>query len=144
MVLVGLALILVSKFVFLPIRIQGVSMLPTYKENRVNFVNRLSYAFHEPQRGDVVAIRLAGQSIMFLKRVVGMPGETIGFHAGQCYIDGEPLTEPYVKSACSWESPDQRLGPGEYYVVGDNRDMASFEHTQGIALRQRIVVKILL
>ena len=59
-------------------------------------------------------------------------------------INGEPLTEPYVKSACSWEIPDEHLGPGEYYVVGDNRDMASFEHTQGIALRQRIVGKILL
>ena len=55
-------------------------MLPTYRSNRVNFVNRLSYRFHEPRRGDVVAIRLSGFSVMFMKRIIGLPGESVAFH----------------------------------------------------------------
>src|SRR4051812_3823764 len=64
----------VSKFVLLPIRVEGISMLPTYKERGVNCINRLAYIFHEPRRGDVVAVRLAGQHVMLLKRIVGLPG----------------------------------------------------------------------
>src|SRR4051794_16935477 len=88
----------IAKFVLLPIRVEGVSMLPTYKENRVNFVNRLAYVWSKPKRGDVVAIRLAGPSVMYMKRIVGMPGETVEFHAGNLFIDGQLLPEPYVKS----------------------------------------------
>ena len=73
----------VAKFVLLPIRVEGVSMLPTYRENRVNFVNRLAYIYSKPKRGDVVAIRLAGPSIMYMKRIVGLPGETVEFHSSR-------------------------------------------------------------
>src|SRR5256885_394737 len=90
----------VAKFVLLPIQISGPSMLPTYNEHGVNFVNRVVYLFHEPRRGDVVAIRLAGPSIMFMKRIIGLPGETVAFHQGHVYIDGKLLDEPYVKLPC--------------------------------------------
>src|SRR5712664_129888 len=68
------ALVAIAKFVLLPIHVEGISMLPTYRENRVNFVYRLAYVRSQPKRGDVVAIRLAGPSIMFMKRIVGLPG----------------------------------------------------------------------
>src|SRR3989440_12938563 len=87
-VVLVVACIVVSKYVLLPIRIEGGSMLPTY-HNGVNFVNRLAYLSHEPRRGDVIGIRLAGHSIMFLKRIVGLPGETVAFHRGRVYINGE-------------------------------------------------------
>lgn len=134
----------VAKFVLLPIRVEGVSMLPAYKENRVNFVNRLAYIHSPPKRGDVVAIRLAGPSVMYMKRIVGLPGEIVEFHDGQLLIDGQVLPEPYVKFGCRWEHPAERVGPDEYYVVGDNRSMRYFEHTQGRAQRNRIMGKVLL
>src|SRR5215831_2761166 len=88
-----------TRFVFLPIRVDGGSMLPTYKERGVNFVNRLAYLLHEPRRGDVVGIRLAEQSIWFphflyMKRIVGLPGETVAFHGGHAFINGKVLDEP--------------------------------------------------
>src|SRR5712672_3128060 len=92
--------LLISQFVLLPIRVEGASMLPTYKESGVNFINRLAYAWSDPKRGDVVAIRLAGPHIMFLKRIIGLPGETVGFHDGRAVIDGVILDEPYVKQPC--------------------------------------------
>jgi len=134
----------VFRFVFLPIRVEGASMFPTYKDRRINFVNRLAYLFHEPQRGDVVAIRTSGISIMYMKRIIGLPGETVAFHDGHAYIDGKPLDEPYVKFPSAWEHASRQLGPNEYYCVGDNRSMPQADHTEGIAERERIVGKVLL
>jgi hypothetical protein len=62
--ILALAAVLVPKFILLPIRVQGASMWPAYKENGVNFVNRLAYRWSEPKRGDVVAIRLAGDHVL--------------------------------------------------------------------------------
>jgi len=132
------------RYVLLGIRVDGVSMMPTYKQNGINFVNRVAYLFHEPRRGDVVAIRISGISIMYMKRIIGLPGETVAFHQGHAFINGRPLEEPYVKYNCDWELPPQLLGPQEYYFVGDNRSMAAPDHTKGVAPRSRIVGKVLL
>ena len=135
----------VFKFILLPpVRINGPSMLPTFRENSIHFVNRLAYVWHEPRRGDVVSIRLAGNSIMYLKRIVGEPGETIEFSDGRLLVNGRVLDEPYVKSPCRWDMPPQKLGPDEYFVVGDNRVMPIEDHYLGAAARSRIVGKVLL
>jgi signal peptidase I len=137
--------LLVRNFVLLPVRVDGGSMLPTYQDHGIHFVNRLAYLFHEPRRGDVVAIgMLAGDHIMYMKRIVGLPGETVGFHQGRVYINGNPLDEPYVKLPGDWERAPEQIGPDHYYVVGDNRDMAWEGHTQGRAPRDRILGKIIL
>lgn len=136
--------ILVFKGCVLPIRVQGGSMEPTYHNHSVNFLNRLAYWRHEPQRGDVVGIRFAGKSVMLLKRVVGRPGETIAFQRGHVVVNGTPLDEPYLKLVSDWERPPVTLGPDEYFVVGDNRSMPMQDHTFGIAKRERILGKIML
>lgn len=143
-VLVAVCLV-VFKFVLVPIQVEGGSMLPTYRDRGVNFVNRLAYFFHEPRRGDVVAIGLrAGRHVMYMKRIVGLPGETVAFHQGRLIINGQPLDEPYVKWGGDWERPAEQIGPNQYYVVGDNRSMAWEGHEQGRANRENIVGKILL
>lgn len=134
----------VFRFVLLPIRVQGVSMLPTYRENRVNFVNRLAYMNGEPKRGDVVAIRYAGVHLMLMKRVVGLPGETVAFERGRLIVDGRPIDEPYVKLPCGWNRPPELVGPNQFFVVGDNRSMGESEHEKGRADRERIVGRVLL
>ena len=136
--------LLVPKFLIIPIRVHGISMMPTYKEGRVNFVNRLAYAFHQPRRGDPVAIRLAGEHVMYLKRIIALPGETVEFRHGRVYINGQRLNEDYVQYPCAWNHPPENVGPNEYYVVGDNRSMDFSEHYQGKAWRSQIVGKTLL
>lgn len=139
------ACFVVFKFVLVPIRVEGGSMLPSYKEHGVNLVNRLAYLFHEPRRGDVVAIGLeAGEHVMYMKRIVGLPGETVAFHKGRLFINGNPLDEPYVKYRGEWEHEPELLGPQQYYFVGDKRDMAWDEHVHGMRERSRIVGKVLL
>jgi signal peptidase I len=135
----------VSKFVLRPIRIEGISMFPTYKDRHINFINRLAYWSHEPQRGDVVGIRPGpGESIMYLKRIVGLPGEEIAFHHGHVVVNGQLLPEPYLVERSDWEIPAVKVGPDEYFVVGDNRSMNKADHTFGRAHRERIVGRILL
>ncbi len=137
-------MLVISNFVLLPIRIEGISMLPTYKEKGVNFINCLAYLFHEPRRGDVVAIKLAGRHVMYLKRIIALPGETIAFHQGHVFINDQMLEEPYLRFPCNWEHSSEKVGTDEYYVVGDNRSMDFTEHEQGCAQRERIVGKPLL
>jgi signal peptidase I len=132
-------------FVLLPVRVHGPSMLPTYREHGVNIVNRLAYVFHEPRRGDVVAIGLkAGEHVMYMKRIIGLPGETVAFHNGYLYINGQRTEEPYVKLRGYWEHEAEQVGPDQYYVVGDNRDMPWRDHEKGRAMRGNIVGKVLL
>jgi len=136
-------LLVVAKFILLPVRVQGISMMPTYQERSINFINRLAYVFHEPRRGDVVGIKLAGEKVQYLKRIIALPDETLEFRDGRVYINDEPLDEPYLKYPCNWNHPVGKLQAGEYYVVGDNRAMDFSEHTQGKAWRRQIVGKIL-
>src|SRR5262245_48406077 len=89
LVVVVVGILLLRAYVLLPIRVDGPSMQPNYREHSINIVNRLAYLRSEPQRGDVVAIRysgvsrLSGKSIMLMKRVVGLPGETIEWVEGK-------------------------------------------------------------
>lgn len=131
----------VFKVLVLPVRIEGNSMFPTYHDRGINFVNRLAYRHIAPQRGDVVGIRMAGPSIMLMKRIVGMPGETIAFEHGRLVINREQIPEPYLKhhSPAPYLEP-VTLGPNEYYVIGDNR----MNSDRGRIDRDRIMGKIVL
>jgi signal peptidase I len=135
----------IFRVVLLPVRVDGVSMMPTYKNGGVNFINRWAYARHHPLRGDVVSIRFAGPHVMLLKRIIALPGERVAIHKGIVYIDGEPLDEPYVKLFNpTWEEAEVTLKPDEYFIIGDNRSMRSDEHTHGRVEAYRIVGKVLL
>ena len=132
------------KFILLPIRVEGISMEPTYHNHQVNCINRLAFIRHEPQRGDIISVRLAGESVMLMKRIIALPGETISFHDGRTYINHRHLSEPYLKNSCDWEAGPFVCAANEFYVVGDNRSMPFNLHTQGRAERERIIGKLLL
>ena len=136
--------VLVRVFVILPILVEGISMLPTYQDGSRHFINRLAYLFREPQRGDVVAIRFAGEHVMLLKRVVGLPGESVAFHKGRLLINGQVMDEPYLRPPCNWEVPPEQVEPDRFYVVGDNRTMPAADHVKGKAERKRILGRLLL
>jgi len=129
-------------WVLIPVRTDGISMEPTYESGRINLVNRLAYLASSPARGDVVAIRLAGLHVLYIKRIIALPGERISFNSGEVRIDGVPLTEPYVHFRRGWELPEVRLGPAEYFVVGDNRGMYAADHTFGRVDAVRIVGRV--
>ena len=145
--------VVVFKILLVHIRVDGISMLPTCPDRSVYWVNRLAYVWHAPQRGDVVAIRfvpadgtinqLEPPHVMLLKRIIGLPGETVAFEHGRVLINGQILDEPYEEDGkgCDWNCAPVTLGPDQYYVGGDNRSMPPEFHTHGIYQRSRIVGK---
>jgi signal peptidase I len=139
------ACFVVFKFAFIGVRVEGISMEPTYHNGRINLINRLAYWRSEPKRGDVVGIRLAGHSVLYMKRIIGLPGERVAFKNDKVLINDQPLEEPYVKYRARWRIDELTLDPDEYYVVGDNRDTAPVGqgHVGGGVRRNRIVGKVL-
>src|SRR5437867_680048 len=114
------------KFVFILIHVEGSSMLPTYKNGRVNLINRLAYRWHGPRRGDVVAVRAQATYTVLLKRIVGLPGERVAIRRGNVIVNGQALKEPYAKGheISSWR--EALLADDENFVVGDNRDVSVY------------------
>ncbi|MGV3773317.1 MAG: signal peptidase I [Verrucomicrobiales bacterium] len=117
------AVVILMKWIILPIRVTGNSMEPTYWNGQVNIVNRLSYFKAQPQRGDVVAVEFAGKTLL-LKRIVGLPGELVYIHSGRIFVNHEPLEEPYAKGKIPWKMKPEKLEPNQYLVIGDNRPVS--------------------
>lgn len=138
-----LAAIVVFGWILLPIRLSGISMRPTYEDGSLNFANRAAFWLRAPARGDVVAIRMAGPHVVYVKRIVGMPGERLEIVAGTVTINGAPLVEPSVTRRAAWTLAPVEIGAGEYFVIGDNRSMAIENHDLGRVKRERIIGKLL-
>ena len=130
-------------WVLIPVRAEGISMLPTLQSGSLHFVSRLAYSYGRPERGDVIAIRLAGPHVLYVKRVIALPGERVGFVHGQVYVNGVPLIETYVHNRRMWDVPEVQLTAREYFVVGDNRGMRAADHDFGRVDVSRIVGKLL-
>lgn len=138
----GAMSVVTFRWVLTPIRADGVSMLPAYRPGSFHLVNRVAFVYGAPSRGDVVAIRLAGPHVVYVKRVVALPGERFGMIKGQAYVNGVALPEPYVHNGAPWDVPEVTLTPDEYYVIGDNREMRAADHTFGRATRSRIIGRV--
>jgi signal peptidase I len=115
------------KVVLVPIRVRGSSMIPTYYDGAINFVNRLSYRHSKPRRGDIVVIiEPERHEFLVLKRVVGLPGETIAVRRGAISINGIPYQDKYSKEPLTHAFRSRKLAEGEYFVIGDNRIVSEY------------------
>lgn len=121
------------KVLFFPIRVTGDSMIPSYHDGQIKLVYRYAYKKHKPVRGDVVAIKTKkNQKYCYLKRIIGVPGEIISIQSGTIYIGGVALNEKYVKYQNDWNMDQSiRLKKNQYFVIGDNRQMAIEDHALG-------------
>jgi signal peptidase I len=113
-------------WVLTPIWQDGMSMLPNYKPGRFNLVSRFAYQSSKPKRGDVIAIRLAGPRVSYIKRIVGLPGERVAVTRGLVHINGLPLVEPYVQHFHAFDVPEVTLRANEYFAMGDNRPVSDY------------------
>ncbi len=118
---VALAL-LIHNFVFQIVRVDGPSMEPTLYTDERMAVTIFSYYFNSPQRGDVVVTKYPEDKRNFVKRVIGLPGETLKIENGKVYIDGVELDEPYINEAIFNDYGDITIAEGKYMVMGDNRN----------------------
>jgi signal peptidase I len=122
--------------------IEGPSMQPNFYTGQLVVVNRMAYFLGQPQRGDVVVLHSPIRSTDedLIKRVIGLPGETVTIRHGRVYINGALLNEPYIKEYCERGCDGQwTLGTQEYFVLGDNRDNSYDGHNFGPIHRSLIV-----
>ncbi len=130
--------------VLLVVWVDGHSMEPTVRSDTVHLASLWAFHSREPERGDIVVISMAGRRVMYLKRVLAVPGDRIQFRDGVFYVDGVAREEPYLENRGRWSTSAYTLLEGEYYVAGDNRRLPIELHETGIAERERIIGALLL
>ena len=128
--------------------VEGPSMQPNFATGQYLVVSRVNYLFTEPRRGEVVVFHYPGNPQEdYIKRVIGLPGETVEIRDTQVFVDGIQLNEPYINEPCTsgncrdnvWE-----LGEDEYFMMGDNRNHSSDSRAFGPVKRNLIVGEALI
>lgn len=119
----------------------GDSMLPNFFTGEHVIVNRFAYYFGGPARGDVIVmIDPRDHSLNFIKRMIGLPGETVQIKEGRVYVNGTLLDEPYIHEFCAVNCDGEwKLKSDEYFVLGDNRPVSFDSHILGPVQRNLIV-----
>ena len=122
-VAVVLVALTIRSFIAEPIRVDGDSMVPTLVHNEDMFVEKMSYWFSDPLRGDIVICFYPGYTESCVKRVIGLPGETVSVVDGAIYINGKQLDESaYWSGEIIGDMDPVTVGQREVFVVGDNRN----------------------
>jgi signal peptidase I len=146
-VLALLIALLIKTFLFQAFFIPSESMVPTLKVHDRVLVNKLSYKLHPVHRGDIVVFKAPEGSDPgiddLVKRVIGLPNETVSGHGGHIYIDGKELSEPYLPRGVSTGAfSPVTLKPDHYWVMGDNRDNSKDSRVFGPITKGNIVGRV--
>jgi len=126
------------------VRVDGFSMNPTLQDGEYILVNRLAYKIGHPVRGDIVVFSFPMDPKQdLIKRVIGLPGESISVQDGKVMINGIPLEEPYIAAPPiyngTWEVPE-----GQLFVLGDNRNESKDSHEWGLLPVENVVGRAIL
>jgi signal peptidase I len=118
------------------------SMEPNFFEGQRVVVNKAVYWFGEPQRGDVVIFKAPNsKGEEYIKRVIGLPGDTVEVIQGVVYLDGKQLEETYVKNSFSYSMDKETVPQDSYFVLGDNRDVSNDSHLGWFMPRANLIGK---
>jgi signal peptidase I len=137
--------VLVILFLYQPVKVEGTSMMPALVDQDRIFINKFVYRFGgEIHRGDMVVFWYPGDATKsYIKRVVGVPGDTIEVQDGTVIVNGRQLRESYVPAEYKDHSmyPAYRIGPDEYFVLGDHRSSSNDSRSWGTVARKYIYGK---
>ncbi len=138
---------LIRTFLFQPFVVEGNSMEPNMHSNQYLIVDKLSYRLKNPQRGEVVVFAapdIAG--VDYIKRIIGLPGETVKITGDKIYIDNKSVDEKYLPDDYhTYITNDKdttletKLGPNEYFMMGDNRQHSHDSRSVGSVNKKEIV-----
>ena len=140
--------LVVRPFMVQAFYIPSESMTPTLVENDRILVSKMSYRLGKPGRAEVVVFRapkealsepLDGEEKDFVKRIVGLPGDTVEIHGGITYVNGKPMKEPYTKEPVDYDLPPTMVPEGRYFVMGDNRNHSNDSHRWGTLEQDRVI-----
>jgi signal peptidase I len=123
------------------VRVDGFSMIPTLKDGEFVLVSKINYRFGSAERGDIIVFHFPMDPQQeLIKRVIGLPGDTVSVQNGTVSVNGQMLSEPYIAAAPAysgiWTVPD-----GQLFVLGDNRNDSSDSHSWGFLPFEKVVGK---
>ncbi|MBO4299789.1 MAG: signal peptidase I [Clostridia bacterium] len=136
------AAMLIRTFLFTLITVSGTSMLDTLLNGDKLYVSVLSANIQGYEHGDIVICQYPGRTDYIVKRVIGLPGDTVMVDRGQVYVNGEALEEDYVVYPNPYSYHEITLGEGEYFVLGDNRSVSHDSHSSDVGPVTRIIGKV--
>jgi signal peptidase I len=124
--------------------VQGRSMAPTLHDGDRCLLNRLSYLYGSPKRGDLVVLRDRAEDDLAVKRIVALPGESVRVSQGRMFVNGRRLVEPYLENGTETVAPtgaheSYSLRANEYFVLGDNRAESEDSRYYGPVSREQII-----
>ncbi len=132
-------------FLFQPFIVSGASMEPNFKQGEYLLIDEISYRIKNPQRGEVIVFKYPKDpSYFYIKRIIGLPGETVEIKDGKVtiynydYPSGKKLNEPYINPQTEGEFKIV-LGKDEYFLLGDNREHSSDSRFFGAVQKKYIV-----
>ena len=131
-------------FLYQPVQVEGTSMMPRLTNHERIFINKYIYRFRPIRRGDIVVFHFPlDPSKSYIKRVIGLPGETVSITDGHAYINGRELNEPYVPVSYLDHRTFRpvKLGSEDFYVLGDHRDSSNDSRAWGPVSRDLIYGK---
>ena len=132
-VIIIVVVVFIRTFIITPVKVNGSSMYPTLEGDEIMLLNKLGTI----DRFDIVVVELDGESSNLIKRVIGMPGETVEIIGSKIYIDGEELEDDYGYGSTYSVDP-VTLGEDEYFILGDNRVVSLDSRAFGKVSREEI------
>lgn len=141
-ILVAIGVFFISRATVQSFVVLGSSMNPNLENGQRIMVDKAIYRIRDPHRGEVIVFQPPnGKAVDFIKRVIGLPGDTVEIQDGLVFINGYALNEPYIKAHPSYTMAEEEIPAGEYFVLGDNRNNSNDSHSWGTVPQENIVGK---
>jgi signal peptidase I len=144
-ILIAIAIFVLLRFTIQGYRVQYSCMLPNIEDGEWIMVNKANYFFSEPKRGEVIIFEHEGSRFPYIKRIIGLPDETIKVKDGKVYIgngtNSIPLEEEYIMEPPRYTMSPETIPEGEYFVLGDNRNNSNDSHNGWTVPRDNIIGK---
>jgi signal peptidase I len=141
--------VIIYLFLFQPHQVRGNSMLPSFEDKEYILTDKISYRLHSPARGDVIIFRAPqNEDYDYIKRIIGIPGDTIRIENGRVYVNEEQIEEPYlpedevtIKGRFVESKQSMTVPEDQYFVLGDNRNHSSDSREWGFVPKENIIGK---